>query len=192
VLIPRHDTELLVSEAIARKPEASSLLDIGTGSGCIAVALASRLPGTAVSATDISHAALEVALRNAERHGVHIEFMAGSLFAPLAGRRFDLIVSNPPYIPTDDIAGLQPEVRDFDPRGALDGGADGLNFYRSLLPEAQEHLNPSGLLLLEVGTGQAADVSRLFLEAGGYGKAFTSLDPGGIERVVGAELEGNG
>jgi release factor glutamine methyltransferase len=189
VLIPRHDTELLVSEAVARKPDACSVLDIGTGSGCIAVALARQLPEAAVTATDISGAALAVATRNAERHGVSIEFIAGSLFDPLPGRRFDLIVSNPPYIPSADIAGLEPEVRDFDPRGALDGGLDGLNFYRSLIPAAAKYLNRSGWLLVEVGSGQADYVSRLFLEAGGYRKAFTFLDPGGIERVVGAQLE---
>ena len=191
VLIPRHDTEALVSEAIARKPEARFVLDVGTGSGCIAVALVRQLPAAAITATDISEAALAVAIRNAKRHSVCIEFIAGSLFAPLAGRRFDLIVSNPPYIPTDDIAGLEPEVRYFDPQGALDGGADGLNVYRSLIPEAEKHLKPGGWLLVEVGAGQADDVSRLFMEAGGYGQPFTSLDPGGIERVVGAQLEDN-
>ncbi|MDD5285064.1 MAG: peptide chain release factor N(5)-glutamine methyltransferase [Desulfuromonadaceae bacterium] len=192
VLIPRRDTEVLVSEAIARKPDACSLLDVGTGSGCIAVVLARQLPAAAVTATDISEAALAVARRNAERLAVGIEFLSGSLFVPLTGRRFDLIVSNPPYIPTSDIAALEPEVRDFDPHVALDGGIDGLNFYRSLIPMALEYLNPGGYLLVEVGIGQAIDVSRLFLEAGGYAQTFSALDPGGIERVVAAQRKENG
>ena len=191
VLIPRHDTETLVSEAVARMPDARTLADIGTGSGCIAIALALQLPDAAVTASDISEAALVVARRNAERHSAVIEFLYGSLFTALEGRRFDLIVSNPPYIPTGDISALEPEVRDFDPQGALDGGADGLNLYRSLIPAAVEYLNPGGWLLLEVGIGQAEDVSRFFLEAGGYADPFTALDPGGIERVVGAQRKGN-
>lgn len=190
VLIPRHDTETLVNEAISRQPAARSVLDIGTGSGCIAVALARQLPAATVTATDISESALAVAQRNAERHGVAIEFLPGSLFAPLAGRRFDLIVSNPPYIPANSIAELEPEVRDYDPRGALDGGMDGLDLYRLLIPSAQEHLNSAGWLLVEVGIGQAEDVSGLFLAAGGYEHSFTTRDPGGVTRVVGAQRRG--
>ncbi|MDO9068522.1 MAG: peptide chain release factor N(5)-glutamine methyltransferase [Deltaproteobacteria bacterium] len=186
VLIPRHDTETLVNESIMRMPGARSILDVGTGSGCIAVTLARQLPAAAVTATDISESALAVARRNAERHSVDIDFLAGSLFAPLVGRRFDLVVSNPPYIPENDIAALEPEVRDFDPHGALNGGSDGLNFYRALIPEAIDYLNPGGFLLLEIGIGQADDVAQLFLAAGGYGQPFTTLDPGGIQRVVGA------
>ena len=187
VLIPRHDTETLVHEAVSRMPGARSILEIGTGSGCIAVALARQFSAVAVTATDISEAALKVAHRNAEKHGVAIEFLPGPLFVPLVCRRFDMIVSNPPYIPTSDIGGLEPEVRDFDPHGALDGGADGLDFYRSLIPVAEEHLHPGGWLLVEVGVGQANYVSRLFIEAGSYAEPFTALDLGGIERVVGAQ-----
>lgn len=190
VLIPRHDTEILVSEALARMPDACSVLDIGTGSGCIAVALAHKLPAAVVTATDISEAALAVACRNAGRHAVSVEFLAGSLLEPTAGRRFDLIVSNPPYIPTGDIKGLEPEVRDYDPHRALDGGADGLNVYRKLIPAAQESLNIDGWLLLEIGIGQAAAVSHMFTEAGKYGQPFSTLDRGGIERVVGAQRKG--
>lgn len=186
MLIPRHDTEILVAEALARMPAARSVLDIGTGSGCIAVTLARQLPDASVSASDISSAALVVAQRNAVRNGVAIEFLHGSLFEPVAGRRFDLIVSNPPYIPTSHIAGLEPEVRDGDPRGALDGGADGLDFYRALIPRAAVHLNSAGWLLLEVGIGQARDVAELFREADGYVDICIIPDPGGIERVVGA------
>lgn len=187
VLIPRHDTETLVMEAVARMPAARSVLDIGTGSGCIAIALAKQLSAASVAASDISAEALDVARRNADRNGVSVEFLHGSLLAPLAGRSFDLIVSNPPYIPSADIAGLEPEVRDNDPRRALDGGADGLDIYRLLIPSAAAHLNPSGWLLVEVGVDQAAAVAQLFRAAGGYGEPVTARDPGGIERVVGAQ-----
>ncbi|MDA8430083.1 MAG: peptide chain release factor N(5)-glutamine methyltransferase [Geobacteraceae bacterium] len=187
VLIPRHDTETLVHEALKRLPGAASVLDIGTGSGCIAVSLAKQLPLAAVTAIDISGAALTVARRNAERNGVAIEFLQGSLCEPVTGRCFDLIVSNPPYIPRNDIEQLEPEVRDFDPRGALDGGADGLDIYRVLIPSALLCLNPSGWLLLEVGAGQASDVAGLFRSMTGFDEAVTVCDPGGIERVVGAQ-----
>ncbi|MBI5484010.1 MAG: peptide chain release factor N(5)-glutamine methyltransferase [Deltaproteobacteria bacterium] len=191
ILIPRHDTETLVNEAASRKTDARTLLDIGTGSGCIAIALARQLPVAAVTATDISAAALAVARRNAERHGVAIEFLQGSLFMPVTGRRFDLIVSNPPYISSEDIAGLEPEVRDYDPHSALDGGRDGLDVYRLLVPDAREYLNPGGCLLLEVGIGQADDIIRLIHESGGYEQPFTASDPGGVMRVVGAQRRDN-
>jgi release factor glutamine methyltransferase len=187
VLIPRLDTEVLISQAMSLMPDAISILDIGTGSGCIAVSLAARFPSASVTATDISAAALVVASRNIDKHGVNVEVLHGSLFEPVKNRRFDLIVSNPPYIPTEDIAGLEPEVRDFDPFGALDGGADGLEVYRILIPAAYMHLNSSGWLLLEIGNGQATDVIRLFNESGGYSEPLTALDPSGIERVVAAQ-----
>ena len=190
VLVPRHDTEVLVDEAVGRSPGARAVLDVGTGSGCIAVALARRMPDSAVVAVDISGQALEVARRNAVRHGVAIEFLQGSLFQPVVGRRFDLIVSNPPYIPSSDIEALEPEVRDFDPRTALDGGADGLDVYRHLVPEAPGFLNPGGWLLLEVGVGQAQFIAQLFRMAGGYEEAVVVSDSAGIERVVGARRKG--
>lgn len=189
VLIPRHDTETLVSEALARVPGARSVLDIGSGSGCIAVALASRLPEAKVVAIDISEAALDVARRNATKHSVNVEFLHGSLLEPVAGRRFDLVVSNPPYIPSADIAGLEPEVRDFEPLGALDGGEDGLDAYRSLIPAAPACLNPGGWLLVEVGIGQAADVADLFRRHG-FEAIQTARDAGAIERVVGGRRHG--
>lgn len=186
VLIPRHDTEILVTEALARIPGAHSVLDIGTGSGCIAVVLAKSLPGAQVTAIDISLPALEVARRNAERHGAAIEFLHGSLLASVAGRCFDLIVSNPPYIPTNDISGLEPEVREGDPRCALDGGMDGLDIYRALIPAAIRQLNPGGWLLVEVGIGQAKEVAELFHDVDGYDSVITARDLGEVERVVGA------
>ena len=186
VLVPRHDTEVLVDEAVIRFPGARTILDIGTGSGCIAVVMGTRMPRASVVAVDISQPALEVARRNAARHGVAIEFLQGSLFQPVVGRRFDLIVSNPPYIPSSDIEVLEPEVRDFDPRMALDGGADGLEVYRHLIPEAPGFLNPGGWLLVEVGVGQVPSVAQLFRMADEYEEAVVVNDSAGIERVVGA------
>jgi release factor glutamine methyltransferase len=187
VLIPRHDTETLVNEALLRMPGAQSVLDVGTGSGCIAVVLSTRLHKAAVTAVDISEAALVVACRNAKMHGAAIEFLQGSLLEPVAGRQFDLIVSNPPYIPRSDIETLQPEVRDYDPRAALDGGLDGLEIYRRLIPEAVAGLVCGGWLLVEVGAGQADDVSRLFGSTEGYGLPISACDPAGIVRVVGGQ-----
>jgi release factor glutamine methyltransferase len=191
VLIPRHDTELLVSEAVARHSDARSVLDLGTGSGCVAVSLQKLLPNAVVTATDISDAALAIARRNAARHDTSIEFLLGFLLDPVAGRRFDLIVSNPPYIRTADIASLDQEVRDYDPHTALDGGSDGLNIYRSLIPSSVEYLNQGGWLLVEIGIGQADDVLQMFRQVGRYLKPIVARDPSGIERVVGAQLKEN-
>jgi release factor glutamine methyltransferase len=185
VLIPRHDTETLVHEAVSRCRPAGEVLDIGVGSGCIAVALAKALPGIQVTGCDPSAAALELAARNAARHGVSLVLVHGSLFEPFQGRTFDLVVSNPPYIPTADLDTLQPEVRDHEPRQALDGGADGLDFYRRIVPEALCHLDSGGWLLLEIGMGQAAEVIGLFEATGGFTEIFSARDPGGIERVIG-------
>ena len=187
VLIPRHDTETLVLEALKRAPGAVSVLDVGTGSGCIAVALAQKLPAAHVTAVDISARALVVAQRSAVKNSVTIEFLEGSLCGPLAGREFDLIVSNPPYIPSRDIEGLEPEVRDFDPRGALDGGVDGLDLYRALLPSSLTCLRPGGWLLVEIGAGQEHDVEQLFRDTGAFDDPVTAVDPGGIVRVVGGQ-----
>ncbi|MBT1071333.1 peptide chain release factor N(5)-glutamine methyltransferase [Pelotalea chapellei] len=191
VLIPRHDTETLVTTALAAVPDAKTVLDIGTGSGCIAVAVARQLPAAKVSAIDISEAALAVARRNADLNGVAIEFLHGSLLAPVTGRSFDLILSNPPYIPSADIASLEPEVRNGDPRGALDGGEDGLDIYRLLVPAAADCLASGGWLLVEVGAGQAPDVKQLFQDTNSYGETLVVSDPGGIERVVGAQKIGD-
>jgi release factor glutamine methyltransferase len=189
VLIPRYDTELLVTEAIKRLPDARSVLDIGTGSGCVAVSLQKRLPRATVTATDISEAALSVARRNATQHDTPIEFLIGSLFSPVSGRFFDLIVSNPPYIPTSDIETLDQEVRNYDPRTALDGGFDGLDIYRALIPASVGHLSPGGWLLVEVGVGQAVDVVQLFRQTGRFCEPIVAVDPGEIERVAGAQLK---
>jgi release factor glutamine methyltransferase len=187
VLIPRHDTEVLVEEALRRGERARSVLDIGTGSGCIAVALAKGLPEAEIVSVDLSPEALAVARRNAERLGVKVDFVEGSLFDPFVGRTFDLVVSNPPYIPSADIAALQPEVRDFEPRTALDGGEEGLDFYRRIVAGAPGFLTRGGWLLLEVGVGQAESVATLLREAG-FAEIFTAKDPGGIDRVVGGRI----
>jgi len=168
-------------------PQAGSILDVGTGSGCIAVSLAKQLPLATVTAIDISGEALAIARKNAEKNGVAIEFLQGSLCEPVAGRYFDLIVSNPPYIPSRDIEALEPEVRDFDPRGALNGGADGLDIYRSLIPSALPCMNPGSWLVVEIGAGQSQDVMQLFRGTGDFGDVITACDPGGIVRVVGGQ-----
>jgi release factor glutamine methyltransferase len=187
VLIPRHDTETLVQEAVSRAGTAKRVLDIGAGSGCIAVALAKLLPLAEVSAVDSSDTALAVACDNAARNGAAVRFVSGSLFEPFGGERFDLIVSNPPYIATADLAGLQPEVSRYEPKGALDGGADGLDYYRLIVPAAPEHLNPGGWFMVEVGVNQARPVQELFARAG-FREIFIAKDPGGIERVVGGRF----
>lgn len=186
-LIPRHDTEVLVCEALRVAPAARRVLDIGSGSGCIAIAIARNLPDAAVVAVDISSPALELARRNAELNAVAVDFRLGSLFEPLTGERFNLVVSNPPYIPAAEIEKLQPEVRDFEPKAALDGGADGLDFYRRIITAAAEYLAAEGWLLLEVGAGQAAEVAEMFT-SNGFSAIFTATDSGGIERVVGGRI----
>jgi release factor glutamine methyltransferase len=166
VLVPRPDTETLVAEALAvLKPlTAPTVLDLGTGSGCIAVSVAHQKKDARVTAVDISAEALQVARRNATRHGVadRVEFLHGDLFAPLpAGATFDLVVSNPPYIAPHEFATLPPDVRDHEPRAALDGGPDGLDFYRRIAAGVGPFLKPGGRLLVEIGATQEADVRAI-------------------------------
>jgi release factor glutamine methyltransferase len=171
VLIPRPETELLVEEALARlspeslalgPPAAVRIADVGTGSGCIAVALARWLPTGEIVAIDASQEALAVARRNAERHGVagRVRCLSGNLLAGIAGP-LDAVVSNPPYVAAPDIAGLQPEVRDYEPLQALNGGADGLAVIRRLVPDAAPVLRRGGWLLFEFGFGQAEGVRAI-------------------------------
>lgn len=173
VLTPRPETELLAEmgwKFLRERKKAEnnssvplSTLDFGTGSGCLAIALAVKCPGAKVAALDICEKALAVAKENAIRHKAGIDFFAGDGFATLPGGvRFDLIVSNPPYIPSAEIADLDPEVREHDPRRALDGGADGLDFYRRLAREAAAFLNPDGKMMLEFGDGQEAKLQKIF------------------------------
>lgn len=186
VLIPRYDTETLLEEAVRQAPQARTVLDIGTGSGCIAISLAHRLPQAQITAVDLSPDALAIARLNAERNNAAVEFLLGSFFQPVTGRRFDLIVSNPPYITRADLDTLQPEVRDFEPRLALDGGVDGLDAYRALVSEAPGCLEPGGWLLFEIGAGQEKDLAGLLADAG-FGAIVTVPDSAGIIRVVGGQ-----
>jgi release factor glutamine methyltransferase len=184
VLIPRADTEVLVEEALTRLEGPARVLDVGTGSGAIAVALAHEKTETTVTALDCSEAALEIARANAERNGVadRLTCVTGDL-ADLPLGPFEMVVSNPPYIPSADCEELMPEVRDHEPRLALDGGADGLTAYRQLAAQAGKILVPGGWLLVEVGIDQAADVGALF-EAAGLTDIKYRDDYSGIPRVV--------
>lgn len=189
VLIPRPETELLVEAALAaieRRGDRASILDLGTGSGAVAVTLAHERPRLELVATDISPGALALAKINAQRLGcdARIEFRLGDWWRALApAERFDLILSNPPYIPEAMITELAPEVARFEPRLALAGGADGLACYRLLAAEAQAHLAPGGELMVEVGAGQAEVVAALFA-AGGARETARRRDLAGHERVV--------
>lgn len=172
VLIPRPETELLAQLAVGLGRTAGlspRILDFGTGSGCLAVTLALDLPGAEVHAVDISAEALTVAQANAATLGAadKVRFHLGDGFKALPpDLRFDLIVTNPPYIPSAEVQTLQPEVRDFDPMLALDGGADGLDFYRRLAEEASDWMVAGGQLLAEFGEGQGPDLRRIFEQAG--------------------------
>lgn len=165
VLIPRPETELLVEAALGRlrSHEHPVVVDVGTGSGCIALSLAAELNAAEIHATDVSAAALGVARDNAARLGLsaRVHFHQGDLLAPVAGLRFDLIASNPPYVDPALAPTLAPEVRDHEPALALFPPADAYAIYRRLIPAAQALLKPSGYLLLEVGQGMADEVARL-------------------------------
>ncbi len=170
VLIPRPETELLAEAGwqflSTLNPQPSTALDFGTGSGCIAIALAAKCPSAHIVALDLSAEALALAQQNAAKNdgAERIEFRRGDGFTTLKpDERFDLIISNPPYIASAEIETLQPEVRDHDPRGALDGGADGLAFYRRLATEAATFLKPGGKLMLEFGAGQADTISAILV-----------------------------
>jgi release factor glutamine methyltransferase len=167
--VPRPETELLAELGwqflSTLNPQPSTALDFGTGSGCIAIALAVKCPNARVVALDTSADALAVAKENAVRNGVgdRIDFRCDDGFAALpAGARFNLIVSNPPYIPSGEMASLQPEVRDFDHHRALDGGLDGLDFHRLLATQAGAFLQSGGRIMLEFGDGQSDSVRRIF------------------------------
>jgi release factor glutamine methyltransferase len=189
VLIPRPDTELLVETALngtRARHLYGRMLDLCTGSGCVAIAFAKDRPTWRVTALDLSPEAAALARENAQRAGVvhNLGVLEGDLFAPLPrAARFELITANPPYIPSGDIAGLDVDVRDFEPRLALDGGEDGLTVTRRLLGEAPSYLVPGGLLALEVGFDQAPAVAALF-EASGFAEVARAKDLAGIERVV--------
>jgi release factor glutamine methyltransferase len=189
VLIPRPDTELLVEKIIelADNRKGMRILDIGTGSGAIAVSLAYYLKSSQVETVDISEDATEVARGNAEKNGVagRVKFLSGDVFGPVAeGTKYDVIVSNPPYIPSEDIDGLQIEVAVHEPRLALDGGLDGYDFYRRIIDEAPAYLNEEGILAFETGHDQARTIADLMEKSGNYEKLSIHKDLAGIERVV--------
>ena len=187
VLIPRPETEILVETAIGliKDVPAPRIADIGLGSGAVAVSIAKAAPDAVIYGTESSVDALEIARRNAQRADAHnrTHFLQGDLLEPLAGMTFHLIVSNPPYIPSDEIESLQPEIAKYEPSQALDGGPDGLECHRRLAGSASAYLEDKGVLAVEVGAGQADAVEGLFRAAGLRG-VRSVRDYSGIERVV--------
>ena len=188
VLIPRPETETLAELALGFLQSLSSqtVLDLGTGSGCIAITLAKRCPGVKVIASDVSESALKLAKLNAETFDAvkQVEFReADGLAALVKGEQVNLIVSNPPYIPSGEISGLQPEVRYYDPHLALDGGEDGLHFYKLLAAQGQSRLKPGGKLMAEFGNGQELAIEGLFTQAA-WPKVEFSKDLTGQPRIV--------
>lgn len=198
VLIPRPETELLV-EYVAQRisaKQSATIVDVCTGSGCIAVAIARQRPRARLIATDLSSRSLDVARQNAIRHsaGERIIWLEGNLLGALAGQKLegqvDVIVSNPPYIAEADWATLQPEVRLFEPRGALVAGPQGTELHERLLQEAGRYLSPGGALILEIGAGQARAIRQIVEQISGYRFHRLVYDEAGLERVVIVERVG--
>lgn len=204
VLIPRQDTETLVEEAartIQNTPKEKltfmeklrgvkewEVLDLCCGSGAIGISLAKICSNIKVTASDISSAAIKVATENADNLRAKIKFVEGDMFAPHAGKKFDMIVSNPPYIRTAMISILQEEVKTHEPLGALDGGRDGLEFYRIIVDQAADYLKPGGLLMLEIGHDQGEDLRKMLKDDGRYTPAEVIKDLPGKDRVVKCKL----
>jgi release factor glutamine methyltransferase len=198
VLVPRPETECLVEAALGvmndrHRGPAMRVLDLGTGSGAIAVSLARERGDLELWATEISPAALEVARLNALRHGVceRISFLAGDLFGPVQELRkwFHLLISNPPYLTRSEMDDLPPEVGEWEPRMALCGGSDGLDFYRRIIQEGPLYLAGKGIMALEIGADMAEAVSGLFAAAGRFSAPGVYQDLAGRDRVVVAQLE---
>lgn len=187
VLIPRQETEHLVECALKFAGSAKKILDLCTGSGNIVISLAKELPSASFWATDISAQAIDLAMENASKHGIQdrICFLCGDLFEPVKGeeKSFDMIVCNPPYIPTNQINKLQPEIKDFEPRLAVDGGKDGLSFYRRLIPEGVSFLKSSGSLIMEIGEDQAKPGQDI-MQNWGYRETTVFKDYSGLDRVL--------
>jgi release factor glutamine methyltransferase len=191
VLIPRPETEHVVEKVLelARSFAAPRIIDVGTGSGAIAVALAHELPNAAVTATDTSAAALEIARENARLNGVQrVRFAEGDLLAPVAGEQFDIVASNPPYVAEADRGSLAVEVREYEPAQALFAGDDGLEIYQRLIPQAFNALAQGGYVVLEIGYGQEPPIGALLGEAG-FEKIEFSPDLQGIARVACAQKQ---
>jgi release factor glutamine methyltransferase len=182
-LIPRPETEILVDAGL--KHPAKQILELGTGSGCIAVSLAKYLAGSQITATDISERALAIARENALIHKVNINFLMADLFnnRQLSCGTYGLIITNPPYVQSGEIDSLQPEVR-LEPRVALDGGADGLDFYRKIAAAAPGYLVPGGNLIMEIGLGQAEDVAKILTKNKSFEIIEVIGDYNGIDRVI--------
>jgi release factor glutamine methyltransferase len=198
VFIPRPETELLV-ESVAQLisvERQATIVDVCTGSGCLAVAIARLRPYARVFAIDLSNASLDVARQNAARHAVgeRITWLEGDLLGALEGQqlegRIDVIVSNPPYIAEPDWETLQPEVRLFEPRGALVAGPQGTEMHERLLDEAGQYLSPGGVLIMEIGAGQAHEVRRIVDQISGYRFHQLVYDAAGLERVAIVERAG--
>ncbi|MFA4989628.1 MAG: peptide chain release factor N(5)-glutamine methyltransferase [Candidatus Omnitrophota bacterium] len=187
VLIPRPETEILVTTALGyvKQRKSGRVLDLGTGSGCIAVALAKYTTGLEIDASDISARALATAGENAAAHGVKINLIRSDLFSALGSKKYAMIVSNPPYIMSTEISKLQPELN-YEPALALDGGADGLDFYRRVIREAPGYLKKGGWLLLEIGFGQKRGLEKIFLGSGRFEIAGIIKDYNNIARVLAA------
>ena len=182
VLIPRQDTETLVEEALRVAKPGMRVLDLCTGSGCIIISLAKNVADISCTGSDISKQALLVAKENAKANEVEVEWERSDLFENISGT-FDLIVSNPPYIPTGEIPGLMPEVRDFEPVDALDGKEDGLYFYRIITEKSPEYLTSDGYLYFEIGYDQGEAVSAMMRQCG-YTQVEVIKDLAGNDRVV--------
>ena len=197
VLIPRPDTEILIEKVLDRIDVNNryNIVDIGTGSGAISVSLAKFIEGAYIYSIDISRKAIDMGRKNAENNGVgsKISFLNGDLFKPLEKTdiigKVDILVSNPPYIPTEDIEDLQIEVSRYEPRIALDGGIDGLNFYRKIIDGAPKYLKEDGLIALEVGYNQSRKVIDIMGEKGKYIDIQITKDLAGIERVISGRIK---
>lgn len=191
VLIPRLDTEILAEEALGYiGGSLCSVLDLCTGSGAIGLSIAKLADGAQVTLTDVSCDALEVARLNAKKLGVEdkVTFVRSDLFEAVDGS-FDLIVSNPPYVRSDVIPGLDTEVKDHEPMLALDGGADGLDIYMKIVEEAADHLNENGCLMMEIGFDQADDIKRMIKKEGRFGEVRVIKDLARLDRVISAEKQ---
>lgn len=186
VLIPRQDTEILVEEAMRYLHDGMRILDLCTGSGCILLSLLHYSNDCEGVGVDISQEALQIAAQNAELLGIRADFLKSDLYEKVTGK-FDLLVSNPPYIERAVIPTLMEEVREYDPYIALDGGEDGLDFYRRIIGGAQDYLKRGGQILMEIGSGQAQAVSELLREAG-FKEIDVCRDFAGLDRVVSGRL----
>ena len=198
VLIPRPETELLVEEVIraisdqrsavsSKTVKSLSLLDLCTGTGCIALALAREFPEAGVYGTDLSKEAVAYAKKNAKANNIeNIRFRQGSLFDAVKAKRFDIITANPPYIRRDEIETLQREIRDWEPVAALDGGLDGMDFYRAILSSVGDYLNPDGFIFVELGYDQAEGVQKI-ARAEGFSEITVIKDYAGIGRILKAK-----